>query len=79
MEVFKEKRIKAEYGMITEKANTAAKWAGTGLGFSIPVSTALDSILGVSVSVFWALGGSYRKKWDLLRANPVATYFFCPC
>jgi hypothetical protein len=72
MEVFKEKRIKAEYGMITEKANTAAKWAGTGLGFSIPVSTALDSILGVSVSVFWALGGSYRKKWDLLRANPVA-------
>ncbi len=72
MEVLKEQRIKAEYGMITEKANTAAKWAGTGLGFSIPVSTALDSILGVSVSAFWAFGGSYRKKWDLLRGNPVA-------
>jgi len=57
--------------MITEKVNTAAKWSGTALGVSIPVSTALDSILGVSVSAFWALGGSYRKKWELLRANPV--------
>ncbi len=72
IEAVKEQYSKAEYGLITEKANRVAKWAGTGLGFSIPVSTALDSILGVSVSAFWVLGGSYRKKWELVRANPVA-------
>ncbi|MFQ5802884.1 MAG: O-antigen ligase family protein, partial [Candidatus Methylomirabilales bacterium] len=62
----------AEYGMLTEKANAVAKWAGTGLGFSIPVSTALDSILGISVAAFWVFGAGYRKKWDLIRGNPVA-------
>ena len=72
IEAVKEQSSKAEYGLVREKANTAAKWAGTGLGFSIPVSTALDSILGVSVAAFWVLGGSYRKKWELVRANPVA-------
>jgi len=72
LEGVKEQRSKAEYGLITEKANTAAKWAGTGLGFSIPLSTALDSILGVSVATFWVFGAGYRKKWDLIRGNPVA-------
>jgi O-antigen ligase len=42
------------------------------LGFSIPVSTALDSILGISVAAFWVFGAGYRKKWDLIRGNPVA-------
>ncbi len=72
IEAVKEQYSKAEYGLVTEKANRAAKWAGTGLGFSIPVSTALDSILGVSVAAFWVFGAGYRKKWELLRANPVA-------
>jgi len=72
IEAVKEQYSKAEYGLVTEKANRAAKWAGTGLGFSIPVSTALDSILGVSVATFWVFGAGYRKKWELLRANPVA-------
>jgi O-antigen ligase len=72
IEAVKEQYSKAEYGLVTEKANTAAKWAGTGLGFSIPLSTALDSILGVSVAGFWVFGAGYRKKWELVRANPVA-------
>jgi len=72
IEAVKEQYSKAEYGLVTEKANKAAKWAGTGLGFSIPVSTALDSILGVSVATFWVFGAGYRKKWDLIRGNPVA-------
>ncbi len=42
------------------------------MGFSIPVSTALDSILGISVAAFWVFGAGYRKKWDLIRGNPVA-------
>ncbi len=72
IEAVKEQYSKAEHGLVTEKANRAAKWAGTGLGFSIPVSTALDSILGVSVAAFWVFGAGYRKKWDLIRGNPVA-------
>ncbi|MCZ6480616.1 MAG: O-antigen ligase family protein [candidate division NC10 bacterium] len=72
IEAVKEQESKAEYGLVSEKANRAAKWAGTGLGFSIPVSTALDSILGVSVAAFWVFGAGYRKKWDLVRGNPVA-------
>jgi len=72
MEAVKEQYSKAEYGLVTEKANRAAKWAGTGLGFSIPVSTVLDSILGISVAAFWVFGAGYRKKWDLIRGNPVA-------
>jgi len=58
--------------MLREKANTVTKWCGTGLGFSIPVSTALDSILGISVAAFWIFGAGYRKKWDLIRDNRVA-------
>jgi O-antigen ligase len=58
--------------MLGEKANTVAKWGGTALGFSIPVSTALDSILGISVAAFWVFGAGYRKKWDLIRGNRVA-------
>ncbi len=58
--------------MIGEKANTVAKWAGTALGISIPVSTALDSVLGISVIAFWVLGAGYRRKWELVRGNPVA-------
>jgi len=72
IEGVKERCSKAEYGLVTEKANRAAEWAGAGLGFSIPLSTALDSILGVSVASFWVFGAGYRKKWELLRANPVA-------
>ena len=64
--------VYAKFPMLREKANTVTKWCGTGLGFSIPVSTALDSILGISVAAFWVFGAGYRKKWDLIRGNPVA-------
>jgi len=67
-----EQRLKVKYGMMMEKAHTVAKWSGAALGFSIPVSTALDSVLRVFVLAFWVLGASYRKKWELIRGNPVA-------
>ncbi len=72
IEAVKEQCSKIEYGLVSEKANRAAQWAGTGLGFSIPVSTALDSILGICVAAFWVFGAGYRKKWDLIRGNPVS-------
>ncbi len=70
--LLKEERLKANYHRMREKANTVAKWAGAALGFSIPVSTALDSVLGISVIAFWVLGAGYRRKWELVRGNPVA-------
>lgn len=63
---------KPEEGVISKRADTAAKWSGVLLGFSIPVSTALDSVLKVSVLIFWLLGAGYEKKWGLIRSNPVA-------
>jgi len=70
--LFKEERLKASYHRMRDKANTLAKWSGAALGFSIPLSTALDSVLRVFVLAFWILGASYRKKWELIRGNPIA-------
>ncbi|MFQ5761076.1 MAG: O-antigen ligase family protein [Acidiferrobacterales bacterium] len=72
IKALREQRLKVEYRMMMEKAHTVAKWSGAALGFSIPVSTALDSVLRVFVLAFWVLGASYRKKWELIRGNPVA-------
>lgn len=71
-EAVKEQSIRTDSGIFKEKANTVAKWCGTALGVSIPISTALDSILGISVVTLWVLGAGYRKKWELIRENPVA-------
>ena len=68
----KEHARKVEYSMIKENADRAAKWSGALLGFSIPISTALGSIIGICLLVFWVLGAGYRKKWEVVRGNPVA-------
>src|SRR3970282_165901 len=52
--------------------NDAALWIAVALGFSIPVSTALDSVLMVALLVCWAAGGPFREKWAAVRGNAVA-------
>jgi len=52
--------------------NDAALWIAVALGFSIPVSTALDSVLMVALLVCWAAGGRFREKWAAVRGNAVA-------
>jgi O-antigen ligase len=52
--------------------NDAALWIAVALGFSIPVSTALDNVLVVALLVCWAAGGRFREKWAAVRRNPVA-------
>ena len=60
------------YQAISAKADTLTKWVAITLGFSIPVSTALDSILLGLLVVLWILGADYREKWQQIMNNPLA-------
>ncbi|OGA22904.1 MAG: hypothetical protein A3I02_05855 [Betaproteobacteria bacterium RIFCSPLOWO2_02_FULL_67_26] len=42
------------------------------LGFSIPISVALDNILLVLVAVLWLAGGDFKRKFADIAASPVA-------
>ena len=55
-----------------ERAENAVKWAAVLLGFSIPVSVALDNVLLGLILLFWIAGGRYRDKLAAVRGNPVA-------
>jgi O-antigen ligase len=61
-----------EYRIISSKANTLTKWVAIVLGFTIPVSTALDSILLGLLVVLWILAADNREKWRQIINNPLA-------
>jgi O-antigen ligase len=61
-----------EYRIISSKADTLTKWVAIALGFTIPVSTALDSILLGLLVVFWILTADNREKWRQIKNNPLA-------
>ena len=42
------------------------------LGFSLPISTAVDNLLLVIVLVSWLLIGHWREVWEDIRQSPVA-------
>jgi O-antigen ligase len=48
------------------------KWVAIALGFTIPVSTALDSILLGLLVVLWILAADNREKWRQIINNPLA-------
>lgn len=56
---------------VGHKADRTAQWAAVALGISIPISTALDSVLLVVVLAGWLASGAWRAKWEAGR-NPVA-------
>ena len=56
---------------LTDKADRWAEWAAVTLGFSIPISTALDEILLVVILALWLAGGRYREKILAVRSNPI--------
>ncbi|HEY6281860.1 MAG TPA: O-antigen ligase family protein [Burkholderiales bacterium] len=60
-----------EYRIISSKADKLTKWVAIALGFTIPVSTALDSILLGLLLACWLIGAGYHEKWRLIRGNPV--------
>lgn len=56
----------------SNKADNFARWSAIAIGFSVPISTALDNILIVLVLLLWLLGAGFRSKWEAIRQNPVA-------
>lgn len=55
-----------------DRLNRAALWIVVAMGFSIPVSTALDGLLLAALLVCWVAGGRLREKWEAIRGNAVA-------
>lgn len=60
------------YTRIAAKADTAATHAAVALGFSIPISVALDNVLLAFVLLGWLFGARYREKLIAIGRNPVA-------
>jgi O-antigen ligase len=49
-----------------------ARWSAIAIGFSIPISVALDNILLVLLFLGWLAGGAYAAKRDAVWNNGVA-------
>jgi O-antigen ligase len=54
------------------RAEQLARHAAAFLGFSIPISVALDNVLLALVALLWLAGGDYKRKLADIAANPVA-------
>ena len=50
----------------------AALWVAVAIGFSLPVSTALDNVLALALLACWLGSGAYREKLGAIRDNPFA-------
>ncbi len=59
------------YQTFSRKTDTWGQWAAAALGFSIPISTALDEILLVVILAIWLAGDRFREKIGAFRDNPV--------
>jgi O-antigen ligase len=57
-------------------AHRGALWMVVAIGFSIPVSTALDNLLLAGLLLLWIASGRYADKWAALRSNPFVLF---PC
>jgi O-antigen ligase len=53
-------------------AEAGGRNAAAFLGFSIPISIALDNLLLVLVAALWLAGGGLRDKLDVVRSHPFA-------
>jgi O-antigen ligase len=60
----------------TRYADRASLWVVVAIGFSIPVSTALDSLLVAALLLCWIAGGRYREKLAAVRGND---FVIVPC
>jgi O-antigen ligase len=56
---------------VKSQADRTAQWAAIALGFSIPISVALDNILLAVIAAGWIASGMYREKLAAIRGNPV--------
>jgi O-antigen ligase len=51
------------------KLERAALWIAVAIGFSLPISTALDGLLEVALIVCWIASGSWGERVSVLRHN----------
>lgn len=58
--------------MVAEKATLLARWSAILLGFSIPISIALDNVLLALILFLWLLSANFKEKFSVIRVNPVA-------
>lgn len=59
------------YSGVSRRAETIAQWSAVALGFSIPISVALDSMLAAVILLAWLLSFNYPDKLAVIRVNPV--------
>ena len=52
---------------VGRKADELAKWTAVLLGFSLPLSTALDGLFLALMVVLWLLGNNFRVKYAMIR------------
>ena len=64
---------------VGRKADELAKWTAVLLGFSLPLSTALDGLLLALMVVLWLLGNNFREKYAMIKKNPVAMAALVMC
>jgi hypothetical protein len=61
-----------QYSIVIEQANKLAPWAAVALGFFIPMSTSMASILLAVIVILWLLSVNFKSKYSIIRSNPVA-------
>lgn len=61
---------------VGEHFNRAALWIAVAIGFTIPISTALDGLLGIAFVACWIAGGRFREKFAAIRSNKFALAVF---
>ena len=57
---------------LPEYAERLALCCAIALGFSIPISIALDNVIVALLLITWVASGQYGKKLSIVRSNPVA-------
>jgi O-antigen ligase len=60
------------FSNISQRSEQAARCCAIALGFSIPISVALDSVLLGLILVFWVASLDYRAKLETIRRNRIA-------
>lgn len=64
---------------VGRKADELAQWSAVLLGFSLPLSTALDGLFLALMVLLWLLGNNFRVKYAMIRKNPVAVAALAMC
>ncbi len=57
---------------LSSQSTRAATWCAIALGFTMPVSVALDNILLAAVLLLWLGGAAFREKFAVLGGHRVA-------